>query len=326
MPAVKHPGFEDDYDVEREAERLRAHQLDRGIPKRKQDNLLIASWNLANLGDPEQQRSISDLILMAETVRPFDLIAVQEVKDDFRQFRELIQLLGSDFDYLITDRAGNDERLGFIYNVHRVERMQLAAELVILPYERPTVTMTQGSKTYSVKFPGFSRNPYLCAFRSSQFVFTLANVHIYFGANSGARFRRRASEVYALANWAHKRVTDHAPKTFDHDIILIGDFNVPKLSPSDMISKQLTKFGMQPTQHSSFTGTNLDGRKQYDQIAFHPGHTQDKFTGHAGVFDFDKVLFSAVWQKYSVADFNQFVRYHISDHRLIWSEWNNRMP
>jgi len=326
MPAIEHPGFEFDYDVELEASCIRAHQLHRNIPERKPNNLLIASWNFANLGDSGQQRSLSDLMLMAEILRPFDLIAVQEIKDDFRQFRELLHLLGPDFDYLITDRAGNDERLGFVYHVHRVQRMQMTAELVILPHERPSLKIKQGSKIYSVKFSGFSRNPYLCAFRSGQFVFTLANVHIYYGASSGPKYRRRASEVFALAKWAHDRVTSKASRTFDHDIILIGDFNIPKLSAKDTIAQQLKKYGMQPTNHSSYEGTNLDGRHQYDQITFHPGHTQNKFTGNGGVFDFDKVLFPDIWERYPKEDFSQFVRFHISDHRLLWTEWNNTAP
>ena len=323
MPAIEHPGFEFDYDVQEELKAIRRHQLHRGIPERQHDNLLIASWNLSNLGDVAQQRSTSDLALMAEILRPFDLIAVQEVKDDFRQFRELVALMGESFDYLITDRAGNDERLAFILNTTRVERLQLAAEITILARERKTARIEDKGKKYDVKFPGFNRNPYVCAFRSGRFTFTLANVHIYYGAASGPRFRRRAAEVFTLARWAHQRVTSKARKTFDHDIILIGDFNVPKLRASDTIARQLRRFGMQPTNHSSYEGSNLSGRAQYDQIAFHPGNTQDKFTGRSGVLDFDKAIFADIWEEYVESSFHDYVRYHISDHRLIWSEWDN---
>lgn len=324
MSAIAHPGFDHDYDVQSEITRLRAHQLKREIPERNADNLLIATWNLCNIGDANQQRSVGDLMLMAEIMRPFDLIAVQEIKDDFKQFRELVHLLGPDYDYLITDRAGNDERLGFVYDTSRVERKQLAGELVILDRERPKkIKIKVRNKTKTKDFVGFNRNPYLCAFRSGAFVFTLANVHIYYGSPSGAKLLRRATEIYTLAKWAHDRVTRKAAKTFDHDIILIGDFNIPSLKKSDAMARQLKKFGMQPTTHSSFQGTNLSGRNQYDQIAFHPGHTQDKFTGRAGVFDFDKTLFRWVWDTYVKDSFNDFVRYHISDHRLLWSEWKS---
>ena len=83
----------------------------------------------------------------------------------------------------------------------------------------------------------------------------------------------------------------------DRDIILIGDFNVPKLAPDDRIAQALKKFGMQPTLHSSYQWTNLSGRNQYDQIAFHPGETKNQFTGRSGVFDFDKAVFKPLWEK-----------------------------
>ncbi|MBT3305729.1 MAG: hypothetical protein HN377_04530, partial [Alphaproteobacteria bacterium] len=191
MPAIGHPGFEHDYVIDSELRHIRDHHLERGVPSRTPENLLIASWNLCNLGDTAQQRSAADLMLMAEVLKPFDLIAVQEIKDDFRQFREMVHLMGPDFDYLITDRAGNDERLGFVYNIRRVTRLQLAGELVILKHERKPVEMTVNGTTKKVAFPGFNRNPYMCAFKARQFTFTLVNVHIYYGATSGARFRRR---------------------------------------------------------------------------------------------------------------------------------------
>lgn len=322
MPAKEHPGFEFDYDIDVELQRIRAHQLHRGIPQKRHDNMLLASWNLCNLGDPAQIRRVNDLLIMAEILRPFDLIAVQEIKDDHNQFRGLVRLLGNEFDYMITDKAGNDERLGFIYNKSRVTRMQLAGELVLAQFERSSPKVRIKNKKYKMLFTGFNRNPYLAAFRSRQFVFTLANVHILFGSDT-LGFRRRIGEVYALAKWAHERVTAKYDRTFDHDIILIGDFNIPQLKKTDPVSKQLIRYGMQSTNYGSFVGTNLSGRDQYDQIAFHPQHTQDKFTGMSGIFDFDKVIFRDIWDTYVLESFTDYVAYHISDHRLIWSEWRN---
>lgn len=322
MPAKEHPGFEFDYDIDTELLRIRAHQLHRGIPQQRPDNMLLASWNLCNLGDPAQLRNVNDLLIMAEILRPFDLIAIQEVKDDHNQFRGLVRLLGNEFDYMMTDKAGNDERLAFIYNTSRLTRMQLAGELVLSGFERSSPKVTIKNKKYKMKFTGFNRNPYLAAFRSHQFVFTLANVHILYG--SGTRgFRRRIGEVFALAEWAHERVTEKYDRTFDHDIILVGDFNIPKLKKSDPVGKQLTRFGMQSTMYGSFVGTNLSGRDQFDQIAFHPQYTQNKFTGNSGVFDFDKAIFRDIWEMYVLESFTDYVAYHISDHRLIWSEWRN---
>ena len=322
MPAKEHPGFEFDYDIDTELLRIRAHQLHRGIPQQRPDNMLLASWNLCNLGDPAQLRNVNDLLIMAEILRPFDLIAIQEVKDDHNQFRGLVRLLGNEFDYMMTDKAGNDERLAFIYNTSRLTRMQLAGELVLSGFERSSPKVTIKNKKYKMKFTGFNRNPYLAAFRSHQFVFTLANVHILYGSGTPG-LRRRIGEVFALAEWAHERVTEKYDRTFDHDIILVGDFNIPKLKKSDPVGKQLTRFGMQSTMYGSFVGTNLSGRDQFDQITFHPQYTQNKFTGNSGVFDFDKAIFRDIWEMYVLESFTDYVAYHISDHRLIWSEWRN---
>ncbi len=174
MPAITYNGPDFDYDIDTEVQAIRRHQLHRGIPEKAGGNFLLASWNMCNLGDEGQIRRTSDLVLMAEVLRPFDLIAVQEIKDNFRPFREIVHLLGSDYDYMITDRAGNDERLGFIYDTRRVVRLQLAAELVILKRERHSVTVEYAGVDTEARFTGFNRNPYIAGFRSGQFSFTLA--------------------------------------------------------------------------------------------------------------------------------------------------------
>lgn len=321
MPTIDYDGPDFDYDVNNELCAIREHQIHREIPRRTPEKMLLASWNLCNLGDEKQPRRPEDLELMAKVMRPFDLIAVQEIKDNFQPFREVVQCMGSDYDYLITDRAGNDERLGFIFNTSRVSRLQLAGELVILENERKTVTVKYNGKDTEAKFTGFNRNPYIAAFRSGRFSFTLVNVHILYGSGKWG-YLRRIAEVYNLASWANARVTHKAHKTFDHDIILIGDFNIPKANTKDRVGRQLLKFGMQLTKHSSQTGSNLGGTDHYDQIAFHPQHTNGKFTDRSGVFDFDKVVFQNIWENHR-KHFTQFTKFHLSDHRLIWSEWNN---
>lgn len=321
MPAIKYNGPDFTYDLDKELLSLRQHQVHRGIPEKRPDNMLLASWNLCNLGDVNQQRQTSDLALMAEILRPFDLIAVQEIKDDFRQFRDLVHLMGPQFDFMITDKAGNDERLGFIFDTNRVQRLQLVGELVVRPDKKAWLKVRYKNKQYLAKFTGFNRNPYIASFRSGQFAFTLTNVHILYGRGRPG-YLRRVAEVYKLASWAHKRVTEKYERTFDHDIILIGDFNIPKATTTDAVGKQLMRYGMHLTLYGSQTGSNLAGTDHFDQIAFHPGHTGAKFNRVSGVFDFDKALFSVIHQGHN-QHFKKFTSYHISDHRLIWSEWHN---
>lgn len=334
MPAQKHPGFEFNYDLKTELKSIKAHLHKRKVPKKRAGKLLLATWNLCNLGDKGQMRSKKALRLMAAIIRPFDLIAVQEIKDDFHQFVELVGLLPKSYRFLMTDKAGNSERLAYIYDSHRVELRELIAELVLLPRERPSLTFKKSKRskvTFKEKFVGFNRNPYICSFKAGKFDFSLVNVHIYYGAASGKKFRRRILEVYALGKWAYKRVTKKKEITYDTDIILLGDFNVPTQSIEDRVMNKLLKFGMVPSIYSSKSGTNLKGTKQYDQIVFAPSLDKAYIEQNTGVFDFDMALFNGLWKttqppnaRRSEADFHQFIRYHISDHRLLWSVMNTK--
>lgn len=65
--------------------------------------------------------------------------------------------------------------------------------------------------------------------------------------------------------------------------------------------------------------SNLAGDRQYDQVAFFPGEIESRFK-QSGVFDFDQVLFKELWEERSPGDYWSYVRYHISDHRLLWME------
>ena len=78
---------------------------------------------------------------------------------------------------------------------------------------------------------------------------TLVNAHIHYGADSGKKFRRRILEVYALAKWANERVNDI--DTYDKDIILIGDFNVPKFKADDPVLKRLRQYGIMVADYST---------------------------------------------------------------------------
>jgi hypothetical protein len=37
-----------------------------------------------------------------------------------------------------------------------------------------------------------------------------------------------------------------------------------------------------------------------------------------GVFDFDAVVFSELWERGDRARFNAYLRYYLSDHRMMW--------
>lgn len=317
MRAHEKPAFDYDVNVSKEKDRLEEHRdlEDRKIPRRSNDNIIIASWNLTNFG--VQDRKEPHLEVMADILKPFDLIAVQEIADDLTQFDTLLGFLGSKWNCIYTDIAGNYERLAYIYRTDRVQPTGLAAELAMRGYERARIII-EGIDPEEEPFTGFNRNPYMVGFKADDFEFNLVNVHLYW---SNVSIRRL--ETKALAKWAATRVVKIGPP--NNDIILIGDFNMPAVRPGDQIYDELDEYGIQLPKHTTdLVGSNLAGDKHYDEIAFFPGPTREDFTGNMGVFDFDNAVFPDLWQASANGDktnFFTYIRYYIADHRPIWAEF-----
>ncbi|MEQ8474369.1 MAG: hypothetical protein RIC35_24445 [Marinoscillum sp.] len=67
-------------------------------------NILIASWNIRAFGgltekweaeeDDSPKRDLHALLAIANIVKRFDIIAVQEVKGNLKAFRHMLKLLG----------------------------------------------------------------------------------------------------------------------------------------------------------------------------------------------------------------------------------------
>jgi endonuclease/exonuclease/phosphatase family metal-dependent hydrolase len=318
MHAHEKPGFSFDFSVHNEIQNLKAHLSleDRKIPPRTSDNVIIASWNLTNFG--LQERNQEHIELMAEIIKPFDVIAFQEVADDLAHFYILMSSLGSGWGYIYTDIAGNKERLGYIYRSDRIKPTGLAAELAMRGYERARITIND-IDSEEEPFTGFNRNPYMVSFKSGDFEFSLVNVHLYW-----SNMALRRLETKALAKWAKSRITESGPP--NNDIVLIGDFNMPHVRPGDDIYDELCNYGMTLPKHvTDLVGTNLAGDSHYDEIAFFPSRTSEDYTGRIGVFDFDNALFTDLWNQSQTSDkknFFKYIRYSIADHRPLWAEFS----
>jgi len=306
--AHERPTFPYDWDYPEHSVLIENHHSHRGIPDPTDDNLLIATWNLTNFG--LQRRHVVHLKLMADIIRPFDLVAVQEVADNLEHFDRLIRELGTTWDAIFTDPAGNQERLAYLYNTDRVSPTGLAAELAMRPYERQRVVVEDIVEI----FEGFNRNPYMASFMANDFAFTLVNVHLYWTS-----FGLRQLEAKALSKWAKRRVGKRYPPC--DDIILLGDFNMPRVRPTDRIYNELVANGLAvPKYATQLIGSNLAGDRDYDEFAFFPSRTNEDFTNRMGVFDFDKVVFPDLYQQ-SVDRFRTYVKYYLADHRPVWAEF-----
>lgn len=339
------------FDAAEESQALDEHFNRRCVPQSSTENLLIASWNIANFG--VQRRSENSLKIISHILKRFDLIAIQEVNDNFSKFKQTVEMMGNDFDFIISDTAGNSERLAYIYNKCKVKLDKLFGEVALRQriYPKRDVTVhyreNRQDKTQTfknLKFIPFDRNPFIASFACKNLNFIMANVHLYFGSfqksskeTDRLKYARRVLEIHALAKWAKDRVkSGHA---WNDHIVLLGDMNVPNMEKNEATIKALRQFswtavdlykGSYLAKTEKLTrvgGSNLGNDKTYDQIAFAPTSLKENILSH-GVFDFDAAIFPALWaeitsrKKHAQAtrDFCKYVRRYISDHRPIWVE------
>ena len=117
-----------------------------GVPAKVLDrNLLIATWNVRAFGDLTEKwmsgeedtpkRDLHSLLCVAEIVSRFDVIAIQEAKDNLKALQHLIHALGPNWALSLTDvtegAPGNSERMAFLFDTRRVVPSGLACELVV---------------------------------------------------------------------------------------------------------------------------------------------------------------------------------------------------
>jgi endonuclease/exonuclease/phosphatase family metal-dependent hydrolase len=285
----------------------------RAIPSRKDDRVLIATWNIANLG--VQHRREEDYQILAEIISWFDVVAVQEVHSNLEGLLGIADHLPTRYRWLYSDAGGNDERLTFVFDGDKLELSDEIGEVAPSPNDYKTITLP----TVAGAFNGFDRTPYLGTFAAGTFMFSLVTAHLFFGGETPADMDRRSLEAAAVAWWTNKRHQNKYAPT--KDVVALGDFNLPKTDPSDPIYQALTRKGLRPPEHSTLIGSNLNSDMHYDQIMFFPGDTKEKFTGASGVVDFDGAVFRNLWAAKTPVQFQSYVKYYLSDHRPYWAEF-----
>ena len=275
-------------------------KLDREIPKRRDDALVLATWNIRDFDSKAYgYRSDEALQYIAEIISHFDIVAVAEVRADLRGLKRLMKLLGSWWDYVVTDvtagSAGNEERLAVLFDNRKVDFGGLAGELVLPPVK------TENDQDEKVVVPAaqFARTPLLAGFRSNWIDFQLAVFHIIWG--SGVTVRR--DELAQLT----KAITEKADEEtrWSRNLIVLGDFNIG--SPNDVAWKDLKRQGwVVPADFvTDIRGTNVAQDKYYDQIAIRPEKGWLEFAdlgdrSSAGAFNYFDVVYRPV------ADFDTY--------------------
>ncbi|HEX8137318.1 MAG TPA: endonuclease/exonuclease/phosphatase family protein [Pyrinomonadaceae bacterium] len=333
-----------DIDGRKESEKRIAQgllRLKEGFAKNKQpkrtvtETLLLATWNIREFDSSKYgKRGKESILYIAEIVSQFDLVAIQEVRDDLTALNELMKYLGGWWKYLLTDvtqgRQGNRERMAFLYDSRKINFGGFATQIVVPPVQKKGKLLVPAKQ--------LARTPFMVGFRVGWFNFTICTTHILYG-EAVAENPERIEEIEALANFLAERATEKY--AWSKNMILLGDFNIFK--PEDKTLAAITRQGFFVPKQIQKLPSNVPQNKHYDQIAFIAPDIQDQLEMcNAGVVNYythvyrpeDEEMYSedmgtaytktkegksrdkAARTRY----YNDWRTYQMSDHLPLWIE------
>ncbi len=180
------------------------------------------------------KRDLHSLLCIAEIVSRFDVVALQEARENLKALRHLLKALGPNWGLSLTDvtegSPGNGERMAFLFDTRRVVPSGLACEIVVPEEQLDRVGPDALTRQ-------FARTPYAVSFRSGTKTFILVTLHVLYGE----REEERLPELRAIAEWLAGWARDI--NGWDHNLIALGDFNIDRTGDA---------------LHDAFVSTGLD--------------------------------------------------------------------
>ena len=249
--------------------------------------ITIASWNIRIFSTGI--RDDSELGHIADRLQQFDLIAIQELRDQEVIDRTLAILANRGHTYQAeisspVGRGSSFERYAFLYRQDKI-------------------SVAEAGQIWSDPGDLFIREPYVATFRAGDFDFTLISIHAIYG---NSKSERRAEALLLDTVW--QTVRDTNPE--EQDVILLGDFN---LEPDDE-GFQTLRVHLRPL----FTGdvrTTITETSLYDNIWI-PRTATAEYAEAWGIDRFDQRVFGNHDEAASLA---------VSDHRPVWAKfWVDR--
>jgi len=296
--------------------------LDEKVPPKQLDrNLLIATWNIRGFGDltrswmskegDSPRRDLHSVHCIAEILRRFDVIAIQEVKSNIRALRDTLKILGDEWSMILTDvnqgSAGNGERMAYLFDTRRVNLSGLAGELVVPDEWRSGVSK-------NVMQEQFVRSPYAVSFRSKHQTFILVTLHVLYGKKSSDRIK----ELKGIAQWLSSWAKDI--NAYHQNLIILGDFNIE--ARGDLLAETFLSEGLyipEGLQSKEVSRSIFNDTKFYDQIAwFNGSNGQPKLSlefVRGGSYDF---VTTALKNRGLT---KQKLSFMLSDHYPLWAEF-----
>jgi endonuclease/exonuclease/phosphatase family metal-dependent hydrolase len=296
--------------------------LDQVVPAKSFGNLLVGTWNVRvfdrvrptwrSLTGEKPIRDLSNVACIAEIVRRFDVVAIQEVRRSATAFLAMMTALGNSWAFLVTDvtdgRPGNSERLAFVFDTTRVRPSGLACEIVMAANKEgiPEEELTEQ----------FVRTPYAVSFERGPRRFTLVTLHVIYGQTSADRVKELKQIARWLAKWSA------AKDVWGENLLALGDFNIDRRG--DPLHQAFTSTGLRAPDALNFVPRTIfddplaepDHTNFYDQIAWFP-EGKAKMTMpfvNAGMFDFGN-------NGLIPADTKDQLASRISDHFPLWCEF-----
>jgi endonuclease/exonuclease/phosphatase family metal-dependent hydrolase len=339
----------------RAASRLKALRADlrEKCIRKSPTSLLLATWNIRDFDSNKfgfGPRLEESFYYIAEIISSFDLVAVQEVNRDLSALQKVMKILGREWDYIVTDTTegagGNAERMAFLFNTEKVWFRKIAGEvvlpdgqLIVAPAKKSKKPDEAGAEPPTNKLQ-FARTPFLVAFQSNWFQFSLCTVHIYYGAASGAALERRIDEIKRLAKFFAQRQDVETKQERSRtgqveNYILLGDFNI--VSPKHKTMEALTAEKFVVPEEIADRSALLSADHFYDQIAVRVKDKRFKIVG-GGVYDMYGQLFRDddldIYRKHmpetdpeptgkaktQEALFKKWRTWQMSDHHPLWIE------
>ena len=172
------------------------------------ETIRIATFNIKTFG-PKKAGKADVMAVLADIVRKYDIVAVQEMKDRNRRvpklFLKAINAGGLTYGVLASERSGlqeDDKHLREIYAYY---------------YRTSTIDVLDKGALYDDSGRDhFQREPFVARFvaKSGNFTFAMINVH-----TPPARAVEEIGTLHHVVEWSRKRYPD------EDDFIVLGDFN-----------------------------------------------------------------------------------------------------
>ena len=252
----------------------------KNIPVRCIDKtLMLATWNIREFDSAKYGvRGKEPLFYIAEIISRFDIVAVQEVREDLTALKKLMKILGGYWKCLLTDVTrggqGNGERLVYLYDSRKISFGGLACEIVIPPVTK------KGKKLEPSK--QLARTPFMVGFQAGWLKFTICTVHILYG-EAAPDNPERIEEIKELAKFLASEA--NSKYAWSKNMFMLGDFNI--FQTTDKTMKAITDAGFFVPEQLQVLPSNVAQNKHYDQIAIiSPQLDKQKKTFNAGVYNF----------------------------------------